>query len=136
QHARYRQERVVLLRVAAANHSLPAFTLEWEAQSDSLQGRLKIDGRTDSRNGRTVGGRDQKWRLCPLCTDGASTSRSGWSGSEKVCATPIELQVGGNPFDRETLYYGALAELIVFERILGREEELQLESYLKEKYRL
>lgn len=152
-YAPYRQWRGVLLRVGSSGKSTPDFRLKWSHRSGNVtaviaQGcerpkKLAVSARAQSHP-------RQEWRIASVQHSSQDQNRfTIWANNipgETVClpeefrlrqdCRDCELQLGGIETRRSGLFYGAIAEIAIFDRALADEERLALTRYLKEKYTL
>jgi hypothetical protein len=146
------QQRAVVFRVGPQREVAPAFILEWDGQSSASKGVIVAAERADEIIAATPPGDHpcQQWRIAHL----------RYAASEKLFSIPnndprraritpgpgrqngdvpgadCELQLGGNERERDSLFCGAIAEVIIFKRALEPNEQLGIMRYLKEKYQL
>lgn len=154
-YAPHRQRRAVLLRVAQNNGNGPAFALEWDGNSNASKAVMiaQNDGRNAETSSTTPGGSHphQEWRIIQVLHEtesggtlsiaanlAAGPSVNTIRPKEYAAGTLAEcgLELGGNKRESEAFFYGAVTEVIIFNRALSSKEQLGLTRYLKEKYQL
>jgi hypothetical protein len=146
-------QRAIVFRVGARRETAPAFLFEWNERWTSSKGMF-VSGQstTEIIAATPLGGhRRQQWRVNYLEYGGASDESSSILGevaentrisrppkrAEKPAAgMDCDLQLGGNQGEGDSLFYGAVAELLIFCRALDPNEQRGITRYLKEKYRL
>ncbi len=144
------QGRAVVWRVGSLGHP-PALSLEWDSQTKSLKGVLSA--RRASSQSVVATAPDSHpanaWRVVFLGTEserqlaisinGGMVSRTALPTSSshvQTASTGYTLQVGGEESQRAALFFGAITELIIFDRGLAVPERLSITRHLKEKYHL
>lgn len=152
-HAPYRQQRAVLLHVASNDRHGPAFVLEWDRPSSTSQAMMMAEDDDKNAIARTPEGSHphQEWRIIQVLHKSESggtlsISANAAAGSAvdtmqtRKCAVKTllacTLELGGTEGEIESLFYGAVAEIIIFNRALSTSEQFGLTRYLKEKYQL
>jgi hypothetical protein len=146
------QQRAVLLRIGSPHRS-PAFILEWDRRMEAVRAILLSEEATHQSAVITASGTHphREWRLVFFQKDEADVARlaisvNGFAASSVVavslpsrgCASGADctLQLGGDEAQRDALFFGAIAELIVFDRALAPAEQRGVTRYLKDKYLL
>lgn len=144
------QHRTVILRIGPL-HGPPAFILEWDRQ---LKAPKAIFFGPQTAHGSVVAAAPQthphrEWRLVHFQKEGTcgaqlSLAVNGFAGqSITSTASPggaplrgpdCTLHLGGDEAQRDALFFGAIAELIVFDRALETTECRGVVRFLKDKY--
>jgi hypothetical protein len=151
----YNQQRSILFRVGAHSNAAPAFFLEWDGLTNSSSARVVLCSRPgDPRQTRAISTqaqshRRQEWALITVQrTEGAngqfSISANGIPGdsinfADSFSSHPAEgyvLELGGFTAEPEALFYGRVAEIIIFKGALGEHERSTITRYLTETYQL
>jgi hypothetical protein len=133
---------------------LPAIILEWDRQLGVSKGIL-LGQESAHRHNVVATAPDAhphaRWRVICFQKDRSagtqlSISANGFAGPSFTaimspdCATvpclDCTLQVGGDEAQRDALFLGAIAELMIFDRALATDGPLGITRYLKEKYLL
>ena len=145
-----RQGRTVAVRIHSGDANAE-FILEWDR---ALQASRAIF-RTNNRYGSVATERSshphQQWRMIYFQLQDGNDSQLLISadGIESIAsltapAAPLQfppepgwtIELGGSEADPGALFYGAIAEVILFGRRLIRTEQFAIAGYLKQKYRL
>ena len=144
------QERAVLLRIGSP-HRPPALILEWDGQMQAAKVIL-LSGETGHPSiVATASGTHphKEWRVVFFQKDEGNETRlsisvNGFAASSVVMASSpgrgsapgadCTLQLGGDEAQRDALFFGAIAELIFFDRSLATAEQRGIARYLKDKY--
>jgi hypothetical protein len=149
------QRRALLIRVGAVARFGPAFVLQWNSDLNASEGIMigesaTRDSVTEQQVASTPPGSHphEQWRIINLqhTCEGALLSfvdglpgtpcrgKSGQERSEECFHSA--LQLGGAESDNESLFFGAVAEVIIFRDSLDDRQRMGITRYLKEKYRL
>ena len=146
-----RQERTVVVRVHSEGVNAE-FILEWDralrASRAILRTRDRYGSVTTERNSHP----HQQWRMIyfQLQEDGEDSQLFiSADGIESIApltapAGPLQsppepdwtIELGGSRADPGALFYGAIAEVILFGRRLTRTEQFAIARYVKQKYQL
>ncbi len=148
----FNQERCVLLRIGPRDRAAPRFSLCWDGVSSSAEARIDFAGLDNGDKLISTGERSlprQHWAVVVAeCSTGrpgefriSANGIRGESGSVSRNHAPHQrescvLELGGVAAEKETLFYGQLAELVIFARALGEEETSGVTQYLRETHRL
>lgn len=154
-YAPYRQERAVLLRIGATDKIGPALILEWDGKLNASKAILVVHQHSpgiQSADAEIVATsppgshRHQEWRVVQVqhsTEGGLSISVNGLAGKQTSvvrqqprAAGELELRLGGSGIDLESLFYGAVAEIAIFDRTLDATEQRGITHYLNRKYHL
>jgi hypothetical protein len=144
------QDRMVALRVRSDGQGAE-FTLEWDRQVRAIRGTLKIGDQSASVVTERESHPNQQWRIIHfqieeecnpqllISADGvqsiAPMARLAASVRSRLQSDWV-IELGGSETDPKTLFYGAIAEVIMVARHLTRTEQIAVASYLRQKYRL
>ena len=144
------QGRAVVWRIGSLGQP-PALNLEWDSQTKAS--KAVVSACNSSSQSVVATAPDSHpanaWRVVFLGTEsekqlaisinGGTVSRVAMpaspSGAEGTNSSGT-LQVGGAESQRDALFFGAMTELIIFDRGLTAPERLGITRYLKEKYHL
>ena len=145
-----RQGRTVAVRIHSGDANAE-FILEWDRALRASRAIL----RTNDRHGSVATERSshphQQWRMIYFQLQDGNDSQLLISadGIESIAsltapAAPLQsppepgwtIELGGSEADPGALFYGAIAEVILFGRRLIRTEQFAIAGYLKQKYRL
>jgi len=145
-------QRAIVFRVGSRRKAAPAFFLEWNGLKNPPKGILASAQSTTEVVAATPVGDpfDQQWRINYLhYRESESGTPPDRAPAESAATGPMpprpepqpssddcDLQLGGNHQERDALFYGAVADLIIFQHALDPDEELSVIRYLKEKHQL
>jgi Concanavalin A-like lectin/glucanases superfamily/Sulfotransferase family len=144
-----KQEDAILFRVGAQFEASPAFCLQWDARLNSSKAALM----TAAAQKIVVAARPQthprqEWALVnaqytggaagefSIAVNGNAGDSTHLARSSDVPNNDNVLQIGGCSAERESLFYGEIAELIVFRRSLSSDETSAVARHLVETHRL
>jgi len=145
-----RQERTVVMRIQSGKANAD-FILEWDRPLRASRAILRTNDRCRSVATERNSHPHQQWRIIYFELQDGYDSQLLISadGIENIVpltapAAPLQpplepgwiIELGGSETDPGTLFYGAIAEVILFGRRLIRTEQFGIAAYLKEKYRL
>jgi Sulfotransferase family len=143
------QMRSTLMRVGSQSEAAPAFSLQWDACTNASDAVILsgVNGRAVTNVVSTTPGSHarQQWGLIAVeCARGVlSISTQGTRYSIEVAGDlgaesrgDCGLELGGFTAERESLFYGEIADLIIFRRPLSTEEISDLTGYLITTHRL
>ncbi len=148
-----RPQRAVVFRVGSRQTPAPSFFLEWNERWTASKGMfVSAQSTTEIVAATPLGGHSrQQWRVNYLQHRGASEDSSPilsqFAENARLALLPkppegptagtdCDLQLGGNHGEGDSLFFGAIADLIIFRRALAPNEQLGITRYLKEKHRL
>ncbi len=144
------QRRAVVWRIGSLDH--PAnLSLQWDSQMKASQ--AVVSGHQGLPQSVATTAQDSHpadaWRIVFLGTgndeqliisiNGGAISRVTLPippGNARVATSGCTLQLGGDESKPDALFFGAITELIVFDRELTAPERLGITRYLREKYHL
>ena len=150
----YRQERCNLFRVGAQRNTAPAFFLAWDGLANSSSARVVSCSRQGMPQTKEIwtqpqSHRRQEWAVISVQrSEGVngqfSISANGIPGdsmnfADSFSSSPREgyaLEFGGFTSEPAQLFYGEVAEIIIFKRALRAEERLAITRYLTKTHRL
>ena len=150
----YNQQRSTLFRVGARSNAAPAFFLAWDGLANSSSARLVLCPQHGSPQTKAISTqpqshRRQEWALISVQrTEGPggqfSISANGIPGdsinfADCFSSHPNEgyvLELGGFTAEPAKLFYGEVAEIIIFKSALGGDERSAITRYLAETHRL
>lgn len=145
-----RQERTVVLRIHSGD-AKAELILEWDRALRASRAILRTNDRYGSVTTARSSHPHQQWRMIHFQVEDGNDSQLLISadGIENVApltapAAPLPsppgadwtIELGGSETDPGALFYGAIAEVILFGRRLTRREQFAIFGYLKQKYRL
>jgi len=142
------KQRMVSLRLRS-DDGKTEFILEWDGADRALTATLRTSEHSQSVTTAANTHPNKQWRVIyfqwqkgsegrlSITVDGISSEtqlaqRLNPNGSHSHPKWTIEL--GGSETDPATLFYGAIAEIILFTRPLRPNEQLAIISYLKQKF--
>jgi hypothetical protein len=145
----YHQHRSALFRVGRRRDPGPEFSLQWNGESNSSSavfspwggGKQAVTATPPQSHPR------QQWRCVVVQNSGGESSELSISANDRagppvsVRAPPPRLAEGDYVFelggsDAESLFYGEVAEIIIFRRALRNEERSGILRYLTETYQV
>jgi len=145
-----KQKRTVALRIKS--YGGPAeFVLEWDRDLRASKATLRTLNQKCYLTTEPGSHPHQQWRLVCfqrqerndsqllLSVDGVDSVESLPETSELLQTTNPSgwtIELGGSEADPDALFYGAVAEVIVFGRSLNNKERFGVARYLKQKYKL
>ncbi len=150
----YNQRHCTLFRVGARSIAAPAFFLAWDGLTNSSSARGVSSPQQGPPQTRAISTqpqshRSQEWALITVQrAEGAngqfSISANGILGdsinfAEGFSSHPGEgcvLELGGFTAEPAELFYGKVAEIIIFKGALGSDDSSAITRYLTEKHRL
>jgi hypothetical protein len=150
----YNQQGSTLFRVGAQSNTAPAFFLKWDGLANSSRARIVSCPQQDPPQTRAISTqpqshRRQEWALITVQrTEGPngqfSISANGIPGdsmnfADSFSSHPAEgyvLELGGFTAEPVGLFYGRVAEIIIFKGALGNDDKSAITGYLTETYRL
>ena len=145
-----RQERTVVVRIHSGDANAE-FILEWDRALRASRAILRTNDRYGSVATERSSHPHQQWRMIYFQLQDGNDSQLLISadGIESIAsltapAAPLQfppepgwtIELGGSEADPGALFYGAIAEVILFGRRLIRTEQFAIAGYLKQKYRL
>ncbi len=145
-----RQGRIVVVRIHSGDAEAE-FILEWDRAHSSSRAIFRGNNRYGSIATERSSHPHQKWRMIHFqLQDGNDSqlliSADGVESTAPLTARTIPLQppratdwtieLGGSEADPGALFYGAIAEVILFGRRLTQTEQFAIAGYLKQKYQL
>ena len=143
--------KLLCIRVSNRNES---FVLQWARDQNDTTAFLHLDlGKESNHTIAASGGAGthphQEWRIATVCYGSEAGSDLVTFIEDKAgppavrnydVALPLRepagtgLQLGGCESEHETFFYGEIAEIIIFEKALGKRERLSIIQHLKDKY--
>jgi hypothetical protein len=150
----YNQQYCTLFRVGARSIATPAFFLAWDGLTNSSSARVvsspqQRPPQTRAISTRPQSHRPQEWALITVQRAGGangqfSISANGILGDSIDFAGGFSsqpddgcvLELGGFTAERAELFYGKVAELVIFKGALGSDDSSEITRYLTEKHRL
>ena len=145
-----RQERTVVVRIHSGDANAE-FILEWDRALRASRAILRTNDRYGSVATERSSHPHQQWRMIYFQLQDGNDSQLLISadGIESIApltapAAPLQsppepgwtIELGGSEADPGALFYGAIAEVILFGRRLIRTEQFAIAGYLKQKYQL
>ncbi len=145
-----RQERTVVVRIHSGDANAE-FILEWDRALRASRAILRTNDRYGSVATERSSHPHQQWRMIYFQLQDGDDSQLLISadGIESIApltapAAPLQsppepdwtIELGGSEADPGALFYGAIAEVILFGRRLIRTEQFAIAGYLKQKYQL
>jgi hypothetical protein len=151
------QERALLLRIGASARDGPAFVLQWNSETDASEAIIMSE-----RTGSDIPRKQQiastpcgshprnEWRIVNVqyTKEGKGTLVSFANAIPgapcRSSCRPVHtkrsflgtLQLGGAEGENQSLFFGAVAEVIIFNDSLQDQQRIGITGYLKEKYQL
>lgn len=147
---RGKQERTVALAIRAGDERA-RFVLEWDRTLGASRAIARTGDRSDSVSSVCGSHPHQQWRIIhfqfqaedgaqfSISADGIGSVTSLASGAPEPasdCRSEWLIELGGSESDPAALFYGAIAEVILFSRALRPAEQFGITKYLKQKYQL
>ena len=150
----YNQQGSTLFRVGARSNAAPAFFLAWDGLTNSSSARLVLSPRqgppqTSAISTQPQSHRRQEWALITVQRTAGPKgqfliSANGIAGDSinlaGIFSLPTQeeyaLELGGFSAEPAALFYGRVAEIIIFKGALGSEERSAIMRYLAETHRL
>jgi hypothetical protein len=145
-----RQERTIVARIHSGDANAE-FILEWDRALRASRAILRTNDRYDSVATEPSSHPHQHWRMIYfqlqdgddsqllISADGIE-SVAPLTGPAASLQSPPEpgwtIELGGSEAEPGALFYGAIAEVILFGRRLRRTEQFAIAGYLKQKYQL
>ncbi len=142
------QERVIALRLRSEDDKI-TFSVEWDRGLRASLITLRTQNGQCSVASVPGSHPHQHWRMVhfqllmenppqiAISVDGnASATQVTFAAIAPDPATEWVIQLGGCETEPAALFYGAIAEVMLFSRALTAGEQLALGKYMKEKYRL
>ena len=144
------QNRVIALRVRSEDENAE-FTLEWDRDLQASRGIVKLGEHCSSVVTERASHPPQEWRIINfhlqrgpdsqllISADGIESIAPMAAPDAPLPSSPDPdwtIELGGSEADPDALFYGAIAEVILFSRHLIRTEQFAIASYLKQKYQL
>jgi hypothetical protein len=146
------RQRSVVFRVGSHKEAAPAFSLEWNKRWSGSKGICDLGESTIEIMAATPVGDlpYQQWRINYLQYGGTSETGSPILNKDldapagllpkrsavRPTTADCDLQLGGNHCESDSLFYGAIAELLIFRRALRPNEQLGVTRYLQEKHQI
>ena len=149
------QPRAVLLRTGVIGRTGPCFVLQWNSDSNASEGILIGENNSNvNRVERQIVASTppgshphDQWRIITVQYTGETllsfaNAAPGVSAEQKdkpeksVEFGSSVLELGGMESESESLFFGSIAELIIFADCLEDGQRIGVTRYLKEKYRL
>src|SRR2546429_4222803 len=151
----YNQKNSTLLRVGARSNAAPAFFLAWDGGANSSRARViscpQQGGAPQTRSISTQpqSHRPQEWALITLQrTEGSNGQFSIWANGipgdsinfadsfPSHSGEGYVLELGGFTGEPAELFYGRVAEIIIFKGALGGDDRSAITRYLTERHQL
>jgi hypothetical protein len=150
----YNQQGSTLFRVGAQSNTAPAFFLKWDGLTNSSRARIVSCARQGPPQTRAISTqpqshRRQEWALITVQRTESpngqfSISANGIPGESinfdgGLSSPPGKgyvLELGGFAAEPAGLFYGRVAEIIIFKSALGSEDRSAITRYLAEKHQL